>query len=185
MDFGIDYAFRRVAVACPEAGWARAFTVPKSDRGREVSQLAHWVGLQVPPGSRVFIESPIGGGSNNRQTLVGMAETEGALLGRLGADCELIKVAPSSWKKTVCDNGSLDKAGVAAWLAEHRPAASAACEGDQDRVDATCLGLVGEHQPAVARDGAVQRPAARRVLRAQRDAADVHARGRVRAPAVR
>lgn len=172
MDFGIDYAFRRVAVACPAAGWSRAYSVPKSDRGREASELAHWVARTVPPASRVFIESPIGGGSNNRQTLVGMAETEGAILGVLGGDCVIEKVAPSSWKKIVCDNGSLNKEAVARWLLEHEPALSEACSGDQDRVDATCLALVGRARGPVAGLSELPRRGARRVLRQVRDAAD-------------
>lgn len=178
---GIDYGVRRVAVAyLGGASWAEALVVKESDRGSELVEMQEWV-LNAVGGLKgdIFIESAIGGMSGNIQTVVGMAETCGALMACFPGRAH--KVAPSSWKALVCGSGRLDKAGVAAWLEREHPALAEACRKpngklDQDRVDATCLGLCTVDGLAERRT--VPRRRARPVLRAGPSPADVASRGR-------
>lgn len=171
---GVDYGVRRVAVACPSQGWATALTLkPGADRGNELNELAQFVrGRVADMEGHIYIESAIGGMSGNIQTVVGMAETCGAIMACFPG--RATRVAPSSWKAAVCGNGRLDKAGVSAWLEQHHPALAAACrlangKLDQDRVDATCLGL---YVPGVAGERPVRRSRSRAVLRVGPQAAD-------------
>jgi len=169
---GIDYGVRRVAIACPSQGWVEAYELkPGNDRGTELSYLQEMTdstleakGVTAMP---VFLESAIGGAAGNLQTLVGMGMTAGALAACFPGRVHL--VAPSSWKALVCGSGRLDKAGVAAWLESTHPALAEACRKsngklDQDRVDATCLGLCTVD--GLAARCSVPRSRARPVLRA-------------------
>lgn len=144
---GIDYGIRRVACALPTMEWAETLELKpgKHDRGRELRFMAdfvrEFVGGRPEP---IFLESPIGGMSGNMQTLVGMGMTAGAIAACFPGRVHL--VAPSSWKALVCGSGRLDKAGVSDWLEREHPTLAEACRKpngklDQDRVDATCLGL--------------------------------------------
>lgn len=167
---GIDYGVRRVAVACPSQGWVTALTLnPGRDRASELEELANYAWHEVMDrqlaSELIYIESAIGGMSGNIQTIVGMAETCGAVMACFPG--RITRVAPASWKAAVCGNGRLDKQGVSTWLSTHHPSLAEACrlpngKLDQDRVDATCLGL---YVPGLAAGRRVPRSRTRKVLR--------------------
>jgi Holliday junction resolvasome RuvABC endonuclease subunit len=142
--YGIDVGMRRVAVACPERGEAWALKVPdKVDHVDAMHFISAYVGQLVPIAARVWIESVIQGGNGNVQTAVKMGMTAGAIIGAL-PNRQVRLVAISSWKMAVCGHGGIDKDDVRWWLDESSPALAAACEGDQDRYDATCIALYGQ-----------------------------------------
>ena len=138
---GVDYGFRRVAIACAEMGWATSVYTPKLwDRGLELRVLATCLDDQEHE-THMFIEGAIGAGPLNIQTIVGMAATQGALM--LAHNGPSTIVAVSSWKKGVIGNGSADKELVGIWLAEIWPNLYAACD-TQDEIDAMCMSLYGK-----------------------------------------
>lgn len=149
MDYGVDVGQRKVAVACPEEGWARAYTVHESTPHLEKSALSYWLVEQLDgdTDARLWVESAVVAGARNLQSSIGIAMTVGALISDHPTR-QVTLVPPSTWKKTVTGHGEYDKQQVAEWLEQHHPALAEACRKpsgklDQDRVDATCLGLHG------------------------------------------
>lgn len=144
MHWGVDVGARRLALACPERNIAVALKVPISTPSLEVSILVGWLRGQVGIRDLLWIEAPIVGASGNAQTALRMAITVGAILGvHPGGHATL--VAPASWKKVVVGHGHASKNDVKSWLDANHPALAQACHGDQDRYDATCLGLFPTH----------------------------------------
>jgi hypothetical protein len=178
---GIDYGVRRVAVACPSQGWADAMSVKEQRRSAELGALVSFTRACMDRAIRegasrvcpVFVESPIGGASGNMQVAVHMGMTAGAIAACFPGRAHL--VAPSSWKALVCGSGRLDKPAVAAWLEREHPSLAEACRKpngklDQDRVDATCIGLCT--LAGLAERSELSRHRPRSVLRGRRTAAD-------------
>lgn len=181
---GVDYGVRRIAVAFPAMKIAHVYDCTKMskaegwDRSQELGEMANWLKATVwplygidPP--TLFVESPIGGASGNMRTAVQMGETSGAILACFPG--RAVQVAPSSWKALVCGSGRLDKAAVAQWLETHHPALAEACRKpsgklDQDRVDATCLGLCTT--AGLAERSELPRSRQRRVLRQRPEPGD-------------
>lgn len=152
MRYGVDVGSRRIAIACPALGWARAYSVPASTPAREKHLLAVWAEHTIPRGSQVFVEAAVVAGAKNLQSTIKVAMAVGAIISALpGRHVELIAVG--SWKKEVCGKGNLDKDGVVDWLLSAHMDLAVACQDskgrmDQDRVDATCLAMVGGREPA-------------------------------------
>ncbi len=71
-----------------------------------------------------------------------LAQTAGALLSAIDSPCYLVPV--TSWKKDVVGKGNASKEEVAKWLEEFQNPRYLACEGDQNRIDATCIAMYGE-----------------------------------------
>jgi Holliday junction resolvasome RuvABC endonuclease subunit len=53
-------------------------------------------------------------------------------------------VEPSTWKKQVIDHGNASKDEIAEWLTRQHPVLSGLTDGNQDAVDAACIGLYGQ-----------------------------------------
>lgn len=157
MIVGIDPAMRSLAVVSDT--FARKYEILGTARDIEVAYLHEMLTDLLRPSAtepRVFVEAPIQGASRNVQTSVKIAMTVGAVLAT-GYRTQL--VSPSAWKLAVCGKGSLDKAGVSAWLAQNNPAYYSRCDGDQDLIDATCIYLYGRAEMALDRRGVGQRAA--------------------------
>jgi hypothetical protein len=179
MDYGVDVGMRRLAVACPETGVVKAYKLPVSDdRATELHQLQTWAQVAIPPGSRVWVEAQFqqpGLGT----TAIKLAMTSAVVLASAAASGGMgTLVPPSTWKMVVCGNGGLDKVGVAAWLATNHPALSAACDGDQDQIDACCIGLYGQDCSAgLVAPRKLPRRRPRKVLRSKLEGVDEPGRG--------
>lgn len=164
MIVGLDVATRRLAAACPEAGFT--FTTgkwgdkaqPKRDYpgeadvgyalGRQlmIALLNHPRMVQERASGRpirFFYERPIVGRPHgNTRTAVGQALSAGAVTSQLFPFGSFTQIENSStWKKELCGHGHSGKADVRAWLEAHHPALAEACGEDQDLVDAHCIAL--------------------------------------------
>lgn len=99
---------------------------------------------------QVFIEEPLIG-RNTRNSLE-VAQTCGAVIavhGQIpGRQVHLVPVA--TWKKAVVGKGNADKKYVRDWLDGTHSAYAARCGNNQDRIDATCIGLYGAHIVGIA-----------------------------------
>ena len=83
---------------------------------------------------------------NNRKYSLALAETKGAVLGSLShlrPACDIRTVNVKAWKKEVVGNGNAGKEQVSNYIVATHPAYAAVCDGDQDRIDATCVALYG------------------------------------------
>jgi hypothetical protein len=143
--WGVDIAMRSFhAVRISDKGISMRSFVITPAKGRDRALTLRALGDEFAVtiwGESVYIEEPPLAGAKNLRTFKALAETAGALMGR--AEGAVTYVPVSSWKKEVCGNGSLDKAGVARWLADNHPAYLDRCGGDQNLVDATCIALYG------------------------------------------
>jgi Holliday junction resolvasome RuvABC endonuclease subunit len=121
------------------------------ERAKVLAALSTELSIVVDGGDRVFIEEPPLAGARNIRTFLGLAQTSGALMARLMGPVELVPVG--TWKKEVCGNGSLDKAGVAEWLGKAHPSYLEHCGSDQNLIDATCIALFGVLRGVAAEGG--------------------------------
>ena len=119
-----------------------AVYVHPTQRGKELSRLSHDVGEICAHANYVFIEEPLVG--RGVKASMQISQTAGAIMANLatrGIHNELVNV--KHWKKDVVGNGNASKEMIKMWLNTHHTAYDAACEGDQDKVDACCIGLFG------------------------------------------
>lgn len=168
--YGVDIGARRLAVVDPATLTVLVYKVKATTPHTEVFELAEWFAANVDPAASVCIEAPIVGASGNAQVALRLAMTVGGLLGRHPGPAFLI--APSTWKKEVVGHGHASKPDVRAWLEANHPALAAACENDQDAIDATCVALCGLSGAGLAPRSVVRRRSRQRLLRLQRDGAD-------------
>lgn len=101
----------------------------------------------------IWVEDVLVG--NNRKYSLALAETKGALLGALShlrpvTDIRTVNV--KEWKREIVGNGNAGKDTVMNYMVATHPAYAAQCDGDQDRIDATCVGLYGLRITARASD---------------------------------
>lgn len=157
--FGCDLGSRRIAVACPELGYAAAMRMPKrsgkttpDNAAEDATAISVFVREHVPAEAVLWVEKAIVGESNNRQTAIHMGIANGAAIGAHLGESHL--VLPMVWKKAVVGYGHADKDQIASWLERTHPSLSAACENDQDLRDATCVALYGR----AAADGTLEGP---------------------------
>lgn len=144
---GVDLGGRKAAVSIfvdGEMTNVADLTVPKSARALELRTLAEWSFGYLKVCDLVMIEEPqVGRGV---RASLQVAQTCGAVMATLGGTpwshrSDWVPVA--TWKKEVCGKGNLDKKAVATWLESSHPAYAALCGANQDRIDATCIGLYG------------------------------------------
>lgn len=151
---GVDLGGRKIACAVFDNGYltrVHARSLPATiPRGQALSVLAWDVVAQTATTDVVFyIEEPLVG--RGVRASLQIAQTAGALLATINkTPAHLVPVA--TWKKAVVGRGNADKLLVKSWLESHYPAYAQMCEGNQDKIDAVCIGLYG-----VANERAAQR----------------------------
>jgi hypothetical protein len=145
--WGCDIGTRKIALSCPDVVRLAAVELPKlrareiEDRVQDLERLSDFVREHVPPDSSLWVEKPVPNPKVSGLTAIHMGMVVGALArGHLGST---FLVLPHVWKKEVTGVGNLGKPAIRQWLIDHHPALAAACEDNQDLVDATCVGLFG------------------------------------------
>lgn len=142
--WGIDIGVRSLYVARIEGGKLDLFShkslkIHQQQRYVELSMLRAWLG-QFPPAGTWWAEEPPLAGSRNLQTFLHLSQVSGVVACSVPAT--LVPVA--EWKKGTIGNGGASKERVSGWLSATHPAFFAACEEDQNLIDATCIALYGQ-----------------------------------------
>lgn len=147
---GIDLGIHKAALAileedqlicCDEIS---SDNVARDTQLYEVSRWAYQLGLFHEVDS-VWIEDVLIG--NNRKYSLQLAETKGAMLSSLsglrygGTDIRMVDV--QTWKKQVVGSGHASKEDIKNYIHVTHPAYAPLCGDDQDKYDATCIGLYG------------------------------------------
>lgn len=144
---GVDLGGRKIAISLWEEGYlsgVTSYSVPKTTRARELCDLADWSMGILRMAEFAVIEEPLVGRSI--RSSLQLAHTAGAILSRLGdtkTHTSSAFVEVSTWKKEVVGRGNASKDEVRSWLEATYPAYAVRCGDDQDKVDATCIGLYG------------------------------------------
>ena len=140
---GVDLGGRKAAVSIFDGGeltYVDHFTVPKTTRGRELHAMAEWTWRVLKVCDFVVVEEPqIGRGVRSS---LQVAQTCGAVMSTLHG-IKAMWVPVSTWKKEVVGRGNADKTAVREWLESSHPGYAERCGANQDRIDATCIGLYG------------------------------------------
>lgn len=141
---GVDLGGRKAAVSIYKDGVLMSVdhyeASAKLTRQMALHQVAEWVYKKLLPVDYVFIEEPlIGRGVRASMSVVQCA---GAVMSRL-AEHRVYLVPVSSWKMATHGKGNADKKAVQSWLKRVHPAYASLCGSNQDRFDATCIGLYG------------------------------------------
>jgi hypothetical protein len=145
---GVDFGMRRIALGSPDPPFSDHLDLKKpGDRQTEVHRLTRFLrGQGLGHATTIWIEHPfVGRGNANIATAISLGETVGVIrAARLWAQVQVVH--QSTWKSGLfgVGHGGADKDEIAAWLAEHHPQLFAACLGNQDRMDAMCIGLYGK-----------------------------------------
>jgi Holliday junction resolvasome RuvABC endonuclease subunit len=142
--WGVDLGVRSLYVARIEGAEIDLYShntlkIHKQERYVELSILREWLGGLGLSGSW-FAEEPPLAGSRNLQTFLHLSQVSGVVACSVPATL----VPVSSWKKGTIGNGSASKERVSGWLRTTHPAFFAACEEDQNLIDATCIALYGQ-----------------------------------------
>ena len=149
---GVDLGGRKAAVAVYADGQlvkvdAHA-TEPVFSRPNQLASVALWVAQQTMNADQIFIEEPIIG--RGVRASIQVIQMGGAVLSELiGRSVHMIPVG--NWKKTILGKGDASKEHVKAWLESAHPEYAILCQGDQDRIDAICIGLYGVHLERLSR----------------------------------
>ena len=140
---GVDLGARKAAISLHDGKitWVGHLEVPKTTRARELRTLAAWSEKILRVADFVFVEEPLVG--RGVRASLQIAHTAGAVLSCLKDDIYSDFVAVKSWKKDTVGNGNASKEQVAMWLKSSHPSYHQQCAGNQDRVDAVCIGLHG------------------------------------------
>lgn len=162
MIYGVDVGSRRLAVADPAQSHYETLVLPSVKKVHQVEDiplLGDWLADTVPRGALVVLELPFRGSvAGNIDTAVRLSQVAGAVIAKHRGPC--VQVRPNVWKKAVIGHGGANKAAISAWVREHHPAISEACEEDEDLLDAACMGLYGQLLAGSELEiaGQVQRP---------------------------
>jgi Holliday junction resolvasome RuvABC endonuclease subunit len=144
---GIDLGVRKAAIALLDNGEVTNvghLELPDAmDRATQLRTVAEWTIGYTKVAEQVFIEEPLVG--RNTRVSMKIAQTAGAVMATLGTPftARAYFVDNKTWKKAVVGNGNASKEKIAEWLSATYPAYATLCEGNQDRIDATCIGLYG------------------------------------------
>lgn len=140
---GVDLGVRKAAIAIFDDGYlgnVAHLEVPPISRSQELRTLGYWSWQHLKMCDSIYIEEPLGG--RNLRTSLRIAQTAGAVMASIGlVDNYLIPV--DAWKKEVIGKGGVNKQAIASWLQANHPSYAEQCQGNQDRVDAVCIGLYG------------------------------------------
>lgn len=147
---GIDLGVRKIALALfveNELAITHAYeAIEELPRDMQLLELGHYaldLALLHDVDS-VWIEDVLVG--NNRKYSLALAETKGAVmsgLSHLRPLCDIRTVNVKEWKREIVGNGNAGKDMVSNYIHATHPGYAALCDGDQDRIDATCVGLYG------------------------------------------
>ena len=141
---GVDIGMRSVALSVFENGLLTNIevgSVPQTAlRGDELFFLAQKLRWLGEDGITTYVEEPPMAGPQNKRTFLHLGQTCGMILS-VCSEAHLVPV--STWKKQVVGAGNATKDDVAHWLLAHSASYHALCDGDQNRVDAICIGLYG------------------------------------------
>ena len=141
---GVDIGIHKLALACfgieyhPDS-WSVDPELPRAAQLHHLASYAHdlagLMGIDV-----VWIEDTLVG--NNVKYSIALAETKGAVMAAL-SDYDVRLVNVGTWKKQVVGAGNANKDAVRDYIHVTHPAYAPLCGDDQDRYDATCIGLYG------------------------------------------
>lgn len=144
---GVDYGVRRVAVVHPIRGLVSVLELQKEDDLTNLYQLHEWMYghcASTRP-DLVVVESPIQGARRNVRVGLRLAMVAGVLVVAARASgARTLLVEPATWKKQVMGHGNASKAEVAEWLDGEHPVLASTTNGNQDAIDAACIGLYGQ-----------------------------------------
>jgi Holliday junction resolvasome RuvABC endonuclease subunit len=147
---GIDLGTRKVAVAVLTGdGLQRATAYAPAEglsRGYQLLELGRYVHDQAlfHDADQVWIEDVIVG--NNHKYSLQLAQVLGAVLAALGvspAGLDVRLVGNKAWKKEIVGNGNASKDMIRNYIVDTHPDYALLCADDQDKYDATCIGLYG------------------------------------------
>jgi Holliday junction resolvasome RuvABC endonuclease subunit len=150
---GVDLGVRKAAITIMDGDTitcSMAFESNARTRSLQLSQVAQWV-REVCNGHRVdvvYVEEPLVGRSTRISLQI--AQTAGAVLAYVSHLSDSYLVPTTTWKKEVVGHGGANKEKISEWLDSHYHDYSVQCDGDQDRVDATCIALYGRQQQLLA-----------------------------------
>jgi len=144
---GVDLGGRKAAISIYQDGVltnVASAELARSTRSRELRTLADWCFCYLRLADLVVVEEPLIG--RGTQASLQVAHTFGAVLATLGdthTHTSVYTVPVATWKKEVVGKGNANKEAVRMWLEETYPAYAVKCGGNQDRIDAACIGLYG------------------------------------------
>ena len=142
---GIDLGIRKIAIAAFDKGVlvdAASFVSVAEDRAfqlRELSLIAQSLAI-LHHAEAAWIEDTLVG--NNRKYSLQLTELKGAVMSSLFTlDVRTVNV--QTWKREVVGNAHASKDQVRDYIHVTHGAYAPLCGDDQDRYDATCIGLYG------------------------------------------
>ena len=144
---GVDLGGRKVAISTFVDGELTNLShleVAKTTRARELREIAEYTLDITKVADYVFVEEPLVG--RGVRASMQVSQAAGAVLAALGGGVHEVKsalVPVGTWKKEVIGSGSANKDTVKDWLREAYPVYATLCGSNQDRIDATCIGLYG------------------------------------------
>lgn len=152
MNVGVDLGTRRIALACPEAGFA--FSTKHNarqkrdyptewDAGYSLGRQS-FIALANSPAFELgdvtfYFERPMA--FKSVKTAIGQAFSAGAVFSSLRPYGPCVELSNTTWKKELVGHGNADKDRCRDWLQTHHPALAETCGQDQDLVDAHCIAL--------------------------------------------
>lgn len=144
MIWGVDLGTRKVNLIGFDGPILRTIAdivAPPSSRGEELDHIRAEIETITYYDSEpvIFVEEPPK--VRNMRTFLHLAQTCGAVM---SLPCPTYCVPVASWKKATVGKGNASKQEVSTWLRENYGAYYDLCGADQDRVDATCIGLYGQ-----------------------------------------
>lgn len=157
MIFGVDLGTRRLAIACPSAGYVWVDSLERAATRRDFatevqagSELGKRARLALLRAELAYAETNLFIAERpllhrhppNVKTAVGMGLSAGAALADMPGRVVLLE-HPSLWKKALCDNGNASKNDIRTWLETHHPACAALCGESEDAFDAVGIALGG------------------------------------------
>jgi Holliday junction resolvasome RuvABC endonuclease subunit len=148
---GIDLGVHKIAMAlfinnelADAISWEAPYNIPRDRQLRELAGVAYDWGLGHDA-DQIWVEEPLMG--NNHKYSLAISELKGAVLSHLNVlrsrGCDIRTVNVSSWKREVVGKGNATKEQVSNYIDATHPDYAPFCDGDQDRIDACCVGLYG------------------------------------------
>lgn len=140
---GVDLGGRKAAISLFRDGHlvdVAHLEIPRSRRSQELRTLGHWSWTVLKECDYIFVEEALVG--RGVRASLQVTQSVGAVLASLG-DLRVDLVPVKTWKKELTGNGNASKEDVAKWLQTNYPSYASACGPNQDRIDATCIGLYG------------------------------------------
>lgn len=158
---GIDLGVHKISLACFEDQklvWCDTHVASgEQTRDQQLLELGKFANeiATLHSADSIWVEDALIG--NNQKYSLSIAEVKGAVLTMLGnlrlylgTDVRMVNV--STWKKEVVGHGNASKEWVKNYIDVTYPEYAPLCDGDQDRYDATCVGIYGLRITARSQD---------------------------------